>query len=128
VLHGEREATLQAACGLFDAGRFLAAHELFEELWEATQGPDADFFKGLLQAAVALHHFEGGNLEGARRLHSGHRRCLSPYLPAHEGVDLARFLAEMSAYLEPALARRKGAGTEPRAPRPRLERRRPPDT
>lgn len=113
----ERQATLGAAIDLFDAGRFLAAHELFEELWESTEGPEADFFKGLLQAAVALHHLAGGNLEGAARLHSGMRRFLAGYQPAHGGIEITRFLAEMQAFLRPALEGR--AGNAP-AERPRL--------
>ena len=103
---GEREATLRAAVGLFDVGRYLAAHELFEELWEETEGPDSDFFKGLVQASVALHHFQSGNLDGAAKLYSGHRRCLAGYLPTHAGLDVARFLADMQAFLRPVVERR----------------------
>jgi predicted metal-dependent hydrolase len=101
----EREASLRAGVALFDAGRYLAAHELFEELWEGTEGPENDFFKGLVQAAIALHHFESGNLEGAVKLHAGHRRYLASYLPAHAGLDLARFLADMQAFFRPLLER-----------------------
>jgi len=95
----ERAATFQAGRELFDAGDYLAAHELFEELWEANEGGDADFFKGLIQAAIALHHFRAGNLEGAARLYSGHRRLLAPFLPHHCGIDVTRFLGEMQACL-----------------------------
>jgi predicted metal-dependent hydrolase len=117
----ERAATLSAGIELFDAGRYLAAHELFEELWEATEGPENDFFKGLVQAAIALHHFESGNLAGAARLHAGHRRYLASYLPAHAGLDLARFLGDMQAFFRPLLER----GADERVPferelRPRL--------
>lgn len=113
----EREATLRAAAGLFDDGRYLAAHELFEELWESTEGGEADFFKGLLQACIALHHFDAGNLEGASKLYSGHRRFLAGYQPAHAGISVTRFLEEMQAFLKPALAGRTPA---PGARRPRL--------
>ena len=106
---GEHEATLRAGIQLFDEGRYLAAHELFEELWEDTQGPEEDFFKGLIQASIALHHFQAGNLEGAARLHLGHRRLLAPYVPRHAGVEVERFLAEMQRFLGPLLERR---GTE----------------
>jgi len=101
---GTLPPALVAAIGLFDAGRYLAAHELFEELWEETEGPDAGFYKGLLQAAIALHHFREGNLDGAARLLAGHRRCLAPYLPRHHGVDVEAFLADMQRFLRPALA------------------------
>ena len=104
----ERDATWTAAIECFDHGRYLAAHELFEELWESTEGAEADFFKGFVQAAIALHHFESGNLEGAAKLYSGHRRCLAAFVPGHAGVDVARFLADMQIFLRPVLERRAG--------------------
>jgi len=117
----EHEAALRAGVELFDAGRYLAAHELFEELWEDTQGPQSDFFKGLIQAAIALHHFEQGNLEGAAKLHGSLRACLAGYLPAHAGLDLARFLTDMQACLRPVLRRSPGENVPfPHADRPRL--------
>jgi hypothetical protein len=117
----ERDATLRAGVELFDAGRYLAAHELFEELWESTEGYEADFFKGLIQAAIALHHFQAGNLEGAAKLYSGHRRFLSPFQPVHAGLDVARFLREMQAFLQPVLDRLDGGAVPfPLEGRPRL--------
>lgn len=112
----EREATFAAGAQLFEAGQYLAAHELFEELWEASEGGDADFYKALVQVAVALHHFEHGNLEGAAKLYGGHRRLLAPFLPRHAGIDLVRFLEEVQSWLAPALGR---PAPEPRT-RPRL--------
>ncbi len=111
-------AELSAAIELFNAGKYLAAHEVLEELWEATQGPEEGFYQGLLQAAIALHHLEQGNLEGAARLYRGHRRCLGVYLPRHRGLDLAGFLEAMQRALGPALA----AGQPAAAPaeRPQL--------
>jgi predicted metal-dependent hydrolase len=93
---------------LFDAGRYHDAHERFEELWLASEGPDSDFYKGLIQAAICLHHLQRGNLEGARKLYGDHRRYLGAYLPAHRGIDVAGFLAQMQAALAPALRARAG--------------------
>jgi hypothetical protein len=113
-------ATLRAAVELFNTGRYLAAHELFEELWEASEGADSDLFKGLIQAAIALHHFEQGNLEGAARLYAGHRRCLAGYLPARRGLDVAGLLAGMQAFLGPCL--RAAPSPDRPASRPRRPR------
>lgn len=97
---------LEHALRLFDDGRYLEAHEALEELWESTHGELSDLYKGLLQAAIALHHFREGNLAGARKLYSGHRRYLAAYLPSAEGIDLAAFLADMQGFLRPVLAAR----------------------
>ena len=110
----ETQTLLEAARGLFNDGRWLASHELFEELWEATEGADADCFKGLLQAAVAMHHLEEDNPEGALRLYRGHRRYLAPYLPSHLGLDLEGFLKEMQIYFRPVL---EGEAHGPNAPK-----------
>lgn len=100
---GEDEASSHLAAGieLFNQGAYEEAHERFETLWLATQGPDSDFYKGLVQASIALHHFQRGNLEGAAKLHAGHRRYLAPYAPEHLGIDVARFLREMQKFLKP---------------------------
>ena len=117
---------LERAIELFDAGEYHAAHELLDELWESTQGRDADFYKGLIQAAICLHHWQNGNRDGARKLYSGHRRYLAAYLPAHRGIDVAGLLAAMQAALEPLL--RAGPGDAPPLDaerRPRIPRSRP---
>ncbi len=95
----------------FNAGRFHDAHEAFERCWLAGEGPDADLWKGLVQACIAMHHLQRENLTGARKLNTGMRRLLAPYLPEAEGFDLAGLLVQVQAAL------RAGA-----PPWPRLER------
>ena len=98
---------LEAGRKLFNAGDYHDAHEQIEQLWEATHDESSDFFKGLIQAAIALHHFRKGNLAGAKKLYSGHRRYLAPYLPTHLGLDVAAFLDEMQSFLRPVLRARE---------------------
>lgn len=116
------DAGLRRAAELFDAAEYHAAHEVLDELWETASREDSDFLKGLIQACIALHHFKNGNTDGARKLYSGHRQYLGPYLPAHRGLDLAKFLAAMQTTLLPVVRAR--AGAEPAFAhelRPRLE-------
>jgi len=116
------EAGLEQAAQLFDAADYHAAHEVLDELWEQAGPSEQDFFKGLIQACIALHHHQLGNPDGARKLYSGHRRYLARYLPAHRGVDVAAFLADMQTFLDPLLRARPGA--EPpfeRARAPRMQ-------
>jgi len=94
---------LQHALRHFNAGEYHTAHEILDRLWEGPEGPDTAFYKGLIQAAICLHHFSCGNLEGARKLYSGHRRYLAEYLPRHCELDLVRFLEDMQACLRPVL-------------------------
>lgn len=103
----ERDAArhLREGVRLFNAGEYRAAHEEFERIWLSTEGRDSDFFKGLIQACIALHHFQAGNLEGAAKLHGGLRRYLAAYLPSYLGVDVAGFLEHMQQALRPVVRR-----------------------
>ena len=98
-----REPALVAGVELFNQGKYLAAHEAFEEPWEANEAADADFFKGLIQASIALHKLSDGNVEGALQLYRGHRRFLGAYLPHHRDLDVAGFLDGMQRFFRPLL-------------------------
>ncbi|MEX1024528.1 MAG: DUF309 domain-containing protein [Planctomycetota bacterium] len=98
-----RDPALVAGVELFNRARFLAAHEAFEEPWEANESGDADFFKGLIQATIALHKLAGGHVDGALQLYRGHRRFLGAYLPVHRGLDVAAFLDDMQTFFRPLL-------------------------
>ncbi len=78
----------------FNECDFFESHELWEALWADHQGPSRKFYQGLIQAAVALHHFGNGNIRGARKLYYSTRSYLEPYLPVHMGLDLVKFLQQ----------------------------------
>lgn len=78
----------------FNECDFFESHEVWEELWTDYQGPSRKFYQGLIQAAVALHHFGNGNIRGARKLYHSTRSYLEPYRPHHMGLDLEKFLQE----------------------------------
>lgn len=79
----------------FNVCDFFESHEVWEELWTDHQGPSRKFYQGLIQAAVALHHFGNGNIRGAKKLNVSCRKYLDPYRPYHLGLDLDKFLADM---------------------------------
>lgn len=79
---------------LFNACDFFEAHEVWEELWTEYRGPGRHFYQGLIQAAVALHHFGNGNIHGARKVYQTSRAYLDQYRPAYERLDLEVFLAQ----------------------------------
>jgi hypothetical protein len=81
----------------FNACEFFEAHEVWEELWKNYSGDLRLFYKGLIQAAVALHHFGNGNIRGARKVYGSSRDYLALYRPVCVGLDLERFLAEFDA-------------------------------
>tara|TARA_Y100001968_G_scaffold48135_1_gene38393 strand:- start:210 stop:602 length:393 start_codon:yes stop_codon:yes gene_type:complete len=54
---------------LFNSGEWYLAHDLLEELWHETNGPERRTIQGILQIAVAQIHLESGNSNGATILY-----------------------------------------------------------
>ena len=88
----------------FNACDFFEAHESWEALWTEYQGPLRKFYQGLIQAAVALHHFGNGNIRGAKKLYFGSLGYLEPYRPVQQGLNLDKFLGEMTKCFAPVVA------------------------
>jgi hypothetical protein len=88
-------ATWRRAAALFDAQLYFEVHEELEELWRRTAGVTRAVVQGVLQIAVALHHAEGGNVAGARRLLAAGRAKLVPHAPRWRAVAIAPLLAEL---------------------------------
>ncbi|HEX9792483.1 MAG TPA: DUF309 domain-containing protein [Planctomycetota bacterium] len=88
---------------LFNAGEWYEAHEVWEERWQHVGDSTAEFYKALIQFAVAALHWERGNAHGARKLYRTARRYLEPYSPAFLGLDVDDFLARAAAWFEPML-------------------------
>lgn len=87
----------------FNAGRYFEAHEVWEEAWRAAPAAERRFFQALIQAAVAVYHWNRGNSTGAARLYRSGRRYMDPYRPHHRGLDVEAFWQGLAAYLAPAL-------------------------
>ena len=81
----------------FNACDFYESHEVWEELWTEYHGPSRKFYQGLIQAAVALHHFGNGNIRGARKLYVSCQNYLAPYGPLHLGLDIEQFIGQLTA-------------------------------
>lgn len=88
----------------FNACDFFEAHEAWEELWTDYHGPSRKFYQGLIQAAVALHHFGNGNIRGAKKLFLSCQAYLDPYRPLHQNLDLEKFLAQLTACFTEVMA------------------------
>jgi predicted metal-dependent hydrolase len=78
----------------FNDCEFFEAHETWEELWTEYRGPLRRYYQGLIQAAVALHHFGNGNIRGAKKVYVSSRAYLDDFRPACQGLDLEAFLAQ----------------------------------
>jgi predicted metal-dependent hydrolase len=89
--------------------RYYEAHDVLEQLWLKTKTPDADFFKGLIQAAGAFvhlqKHFEhpshakhSRRLSPAVRLFRLSKKNLTNFAPSWHGLDVSEFCELLSRY------------------------------
>ncbi len=76
----------------FNECEYFEAHETWEEIWMEHRGPARKFYQGLIQMAVALHHFGNGNIRGARKVFLSSRKYLEGYRPSCLGLDIDHFL------------------------------------
>lgn len=88
----------------FNACDFFEAHETWEELWTEYRGPARRYYQGLIQAAVALHHFGNGNIRGAKKVYLSSRAYLDDFRPSYLGLDLDVFLAQYELCFAEVLA------------------------
>src|SRR6266516_3707399 len=88
---------------------YYEAHDVLEQLWLKTNSADADFFKGLIQAAGAFVHLQkrfehplhtkhSKRLAPAVRLFQLAEKNLSRFAPRHHGLDVAALCQLLRAY------------------------------
>jgi hypothetical protein len=84
---------LEEAQRLLDTGLPFHAHEVLEDAWKATDGPEREVWKGLAQLAVGVTHAARGNPTGASALLRRGARNISAHAqrPPH-GIDVSRLV------------------------------------
>ncbi|MCA9062075.1 MAG: DUF309 domain-containing protein [Planctomycetaceae bacterium] len=82
---------------LFNEGEYFACHDVFEDYWGELVCPEKPFFQGLIQAAVALYHFEERNLGGARKMYFSASTYLRSFAPECARIDVSSLLQQMDA-------------------------------
>ena len=83
----------------FNRGEWFQCHETLEELWVGQQGELRDLYQGVLQIAVALHHWRNGNFKGAVILLQGGGDCLKHVSPVCLQLDVARLRDDAAVFL-----------------------------
>ena len=89
---GAREEFLRGI-DAFNAGRWFDCHETMEELWVGAAGELRDLYQGILQVAVALHHWQNGNYPGTMLLLASGEKLLRRVEPWCLGVDVTALVA-----------------------------------
>lgn len=88
-----------AGLELFNSGRFWHAHEEWEDAWKATADPEIRlFYKGIIQTAAALVHWQKGNPKGLHLNWTKARSKLIKLPPVLMGLDLQALIATMDRF------------------------------
>lgn len=74
----------------FNQGRFYRQHDLFEELWLATESPVRDLYRAILQIGVAYYQIERGNQRGALKMLQRSVQWIYALPAVCQGVDVAQ--------------------------------------
>ena len=73
---------------LFNSCQWYKSHDVFEEIWHETGGPERQILQGILQVAVAQVHLENGNLNGATILYGEALGRLRNFQLVDLGLDI----------------------------------------
>lgn len=77
----------------FNRQEWYECHETVEDLWIGATGEVRDFYQGIIQIAIALHHWRNGNFGGAVSLLTGGAGYLRRTADRCQWVDVAALAA-----------------------------------
>jgi uncharacterized protein len=83
---------------LFNARDFYDAHEVWEDVWRESKGMEKRFLQGLIQAAVAFHHYSTGNVVGACSLMERGRNNLAACPQEFGGIRVNALLESLGQW------------------------------
>ena len=83
---------LEEASELFNSKKYFECHDLLEDAWTGTRGPERDFLQGLIHIAVGMYHVAAANHKGAVSQLGAGVVALEPFRPEQEGLDVDRLL------------------------------------
>ncbi|MDD2899921.1 MAG: DUF309 domain-containing protein [Desulfuromonadaceae bacterium] len=81
----------------FNRREWHECHETIEDLWIGESGEVRDFYQGIIQVAIALHHWRNGNYGGAVILLKGGVGYLRRVADCCQWVDVTRLIADADA-------------------------------
>ncbi|WP_254273190.1 DUF309 domain-containing protein [Haloarcula marina] len=83
------DAHLRAGIAVYNAGRYHAAHDAWEDRWLALDaGDDERFLHGLIQFTAVVHHAQSENWSGAQGLAESAGGYLGDLPPDYRDVNL----------------------------------------
>ncbi len=97
------DSRFEIGMNLFNESKWYKSHDIFEEIWHETGGPERQILQGILQVAVAQVHLENKNINGATILYGEALGRLKKFELANLGLDivgLCKCIAKRLEYLQ----------------------------
>ena len=91
---------LMEAIELFNSKKWYQAHDVFEDIWHETDGPERQLLQAILQVAVAQVHLENRNVNGATILYGEALGRMRKFQLANLGLDIEGLSKCVSKRLE----------------------------
>jgi predicted metal-dependent hydrolase len=85
---------------LFNHAEFFDAHEALEDIWRAAPPENKKFLQGMVQIAVAFHHYSKGNRVGMRSVLERAIKNLSEPAGIFGEIQLAPLLQSLAQWRE----------------------------
>ncbi len=92
------EVEFQAGIALFNEERFYECHDAIEDIWLRESSDQRSFLQGLIQAAVAFHHYQEGKWGAARSMLRLSIEKLEDSPDRFRGVAVAPLRAELTRW------------------------------
>jgi len=79
----------------FNARHWFDCHETLEPLWLRAHGEQRAFYQGIIQSAIALHHWKNGNYNGSQALLTSAADYLSQVGSPCQWVDVSGLIVQL---------------------------------
>ena len=94
------DSRFQIGMKLFNSCQWYKSHDVFEEIWHETGGPERQLLQGILQVAVAQVHLENNNVNGATILYGEALGRLKKFQLTNLGLDIVGLCECLTKRLE----------------------------
>jgi predicted metal-dependent hydrolase len=79
----------------FNAHHWFECHETLEPLWMQAHGELRDCYQGIIQLAIALHHWRNGNYNGSQALLTSAADYLSQVSSPCQWIDVTGLIGQL---------------------------------
>ncbi len=92
------DSEFERGISLFNRREFYKCHDSIEDVWLQESSDRQAFLQGLIQAAVAFHHYQNNKWGAARSMLKLALNNLSSYPPKFEKFDLLNLVKSLTAW------------------------------